>query len=170
MLSQYSSLQEKYTTYVVARKPGLPDGQCMQDMADDYAVMIREERRSLKNQFGKGDRDRLGRLLTCLAAIDARRPFGSRPTLAESTWRASPSSCERCVRRRCVRGWTVEVPAGEGPQEVVGPRKRAATLGPGRPLMTYYFASSPLRAPPATARRATGHTATCSAFCPGCAR
>ncbi|MDY6878505.1 MAG: alpha/beta hydrolase [Chloroflexota bacterium] len=30
-------------TYSVTRKPGLPDGYSMQDMSDDYAVMIREE-------------------------------------------------------------------------------------------------------------------------------
>ncbi len=43
MLSAYGFLAEEYTTYVVARKPGLPSGYSMQDMARDYAVMIREE-------------------------------------------------------------------------------------------------------------------------------
>jgi pimeloyl-ACP methyl ester carboxylesterase len=43
MLGMYNFLQEEYTTYVVTRKPGLPDGSSMRDMADDYAVMIREE-------------------------------------------------------------------------------------------------------------------------------
>lgn len=43
MLSTYSFLRNEYTTYVVMRKLGLPDGCSMQDMADDYAVMIREE-------------------------------------------------------------------------------------------------------------------------------
>jgi hypothetical protein len=43
MLSTYSFLQDEYTTHVVTRKPGLPDDYSMQDMADDYAVMIREE-------------------------------------------------------------------------------------------------------------------------------
>jgi pimeloyl-ACP methyl ester carboxylesterase len=32
-----------YTVYQVRRKPGLPDGYSMKDMADDYAVMIKEE-------------------------------------------------------------------------------------------------------------------------------
>ena len=43
MLSSYSFLQKEYTTYVVSRKPGLPDGYSMKNMADDYATMIREE-------------------------------------------------------------------------------------------------------------------------------
>jgi pimeloyl-ACP methyl ester carboxylesterase len=43
MLSIYSFLHEAYTTYAVTRRPGLPDGYSMQDMADDYAGMIREE-------------------------------------------------------------------------------------------------------------------------------
>jgi pimeloyl-ACP methyl ester carboxylesterase len=43
MLSTYSFLHQAYTTYAVTRKPGLPDGYSMQDMARDYAVMIREE-------------------------------------------------------------------------------------------------------------------------------
>ena len=43
MLGNYSFLQDEYTTYVVTRKTGLPDGYSMTDMADDYAVMIQEE-------------------------------------------------------------------------------------------------------------------------------
>ena len=43
MLSTYSFLRQMFTTYVVTRKPGLPDGYSMQNMADDYAVMISEE-------------------------------------------------------------------------------------------------------------------------------
>ena len=43
MLSVYKFLKQEYTTYIVTRKPDLPDGYSMQDMADDYAVMIREE-------------------------------------------------------------------------------------------------------------------------------
>lgn len=43
MLSTYNFLLKDYTTYVVTRKPGLPDGYSMQDMADDYAAMIRKE-------------------------------------------------------------------------------------------------------------------------------
>jgi pimeloyl-ACP methyl ester carboxylesterase len=43
MLSMYKFLKQEYTTYVVTRKPDLPDGYSMQNMANDYAVMIREE-------------------------------------------------------------------------------------------------------------------------------
>jgi len=43
MLRMYRFLGENHTTYIVTRKPGLPDGHSMQDMADDYATMIREE-------------------------------------------------------------------------------------------------------------------------------
>jgi pimeloyl-ACP methyl ester carboxylesterase len=43
MLSMYSFLQQAHTTYVVNRRPGLPEGYTMQDMADDYAIMIRDE-------------------------------------------------------------------------------------------------------------------------------
>lgn len=43
MLGTYSFLRQEYTTYVVPRKPGLPAGYTMQDMADDYAAMIKEE-------------------------------------------------------------------------------------------------------------------------------
>lgn len=39
----YSFLEEDYTVYLVGRKPGLPPGYSLQDMADDYATMIREE-------------------------------------------------------------------------------------------------------------------------------
>jgi len=42
-LRMYKFLEEDYTTYIVTRKPGLPDGYSMQNMADDYAEMIREE-------------------------------------------------------------------------------------------------------------------------------
>ena len=43
MLSMYKFLKQEYTIYSVIRKPGLPDGYSMQNMANDYAVMIREE-------------------------------------------------------------------------------------------------------------------------------
>ena len=39
----YKYLEENYTTYIVLRKPGLPDGYSLQNMADDYATMIKEE-------------------------------------------------------------------------------------------------------------------------------
>ncbi|MGD0707692.1 MAG: alpha/beta hydrolase [Anaerolineales bacterium] len=32
-----------YTTYIVNRKPGLPDGYTLKEMSDDYATMIKEE-------------------------------------------------------------------------------------------------------------------------------
>ena len=39
----YGFLDKEYTLYAVLRKPGLPQGYTMKDMANDYAVMIREE-------------------------------------------------------------------------------------------------------------------------------
>jgi len=39
----YKFLDDDYTIYSVLRKPGLPQGYTLQNMADDYAVMIREE-------------------------------------------------------------------------------------------------------------------------------
>jgi pimeloyl-ACP methyl ester carboxylesterase len=39
----YTFLDEDFTTYIVTRKPGLPDGYSMQNMSDDYATMIKEE-------------------------------------------------------------------------------------------------------------------------------
>jgi pimeloyl-ACP methyl ester carboxylesterase len=42
-LSMYGFLNREYTTYVVTRRPGLPDGYSMQNMADDYATMISDE-------------------------------------------------------------------------------------------------------------------------------
>jgi pimeloyl-ACP methyl ester carboxylesterase len=39
----YQYLEEDYTTYLVLPKAGLPDGYSMQNMADDYATMIRDE-------------------------------------------------------------------------------------------------------------------------------
>jgi pimeloyl-ACP methyl ester carboxylesterase len=41
--STYQFLEQDYTTYIVMRKPGLPDGYSMQNMSDDYATMIKEE-------------------------------------------------------------------------------------------------------------------------------
>ena len=43
MLSMYRFLGEEHTAYMVTRKPGLPEGYSMQDIADDYATMIRQE-------------------------------------------------------------------------------------------------------------------------------
>ena len=39
----YRFLGSEYTTYVVTRRPGLPDGYTLRDMANDYAHVIREE-------------------------------------------------------------------------------------------------------------------------------
>jgi pimeloyl-ACP methyl ester carboxylesterase len=39
----YKYLEEDFTTYIVLRKLGLPVGYSMQNMADDYATMIKEE-------------------------------------------------------------------------------------------------------------------------------
>ena len=39
----YRSLEHDYTIYMVTRRPGLPDGYTLNDMADDYAVMLTEE-------------------------------------------------------------------------------------------------------------------------------
>jgi pimeloyl-ACP methyl ester carboxylesterase len=39
----YKFLEEEYTVYEVLRRPGMPRGYTMKDMADDYASMIREE-------------------------------------------------------------------------------------------------------------------------------
>jgi pimeloyl-ACP methyl ester carboxylesterase len=43
LVDAYRFLETDYTAYIVIRKPGLPDGYSLKDMADDYAVMIREE-------------------------------------------------------------------------------------------------------------------------------
>ena len=40
---RYRFLTKEYTVYIVTRKPGLPDGYSMQNMGDDYAVMIQQE-------------------------------------------------------------------------------------------------------------------------------
>jgi pimeloyl-ACP methyl ester carboxylesterase len=39
----YKFLEEEYTVFEVLRRPGMPRGYTMKDMADDYARMIREE-------------------------------------------------------------------------------------------------------------------------------
>lgn len=43
MAQMFRFLEAEYTTYIVTRKLGLPEGYSLQNMADDYAVMIREE-------------------------------------------------------------------------------------------------------------------------------
>ena len=42
-IQMYNYLGEDYQVYVVLRKPGLAPGTTLQDMANDYAAMIREE-------------------------------------------------------------------------------------------------------------------------------
>ncbi len=42
-LRMYKFLEDDYTVYSVLRKPGLPHGCTLANMADDYAAMIREE-------------------------------------------------------------------------------------------------------------------------------
>ena len=39
----YNFLREDYTAYSVLRRPGLPSGHTLGDMAGDYAAMIRDE-------------------------------------------------------------------------------------------------------------------------------
>ncbi len=41
--SYYRFLAEDYTTYIVHRKTGMPAGYTLQNMADDYATVIRDE-------------------------------------------------------------------------------------------------------------------------------
>jgi pimeloyl-ACP methyl ester carboxylesterase len=43
MIRGYKFLKDDYTVYVVLRRPGLPHGYTLKNMADDYATMIREE-------------------------------------------------------------------------------------------------------------------------------
>jgi pimeloyl-ACP methyl ester carboxylesterase len=43
MLRTYDFLREEYTSYVMGRRPGLPEGYSLKDMADDYAKMVQEE-------------------------------------------------------------------------------------------------------------------------------
>jgi pimeloyl-ACP methyl ester carboxylesterase len=43
MIRMYKFLEDDYKVYVVLRKPGLPHGYALPNMADDYATMIREE-------------------------------------------------------------------------------------------------------------------------------
>jgi pimeloyl-ACP methyl ester carboxylesterase len=43
MLGTHSYLREAFTTYVVTRRPGLPHGYTMRDMAADHAANIREK-------------------------------------------------------------------------------------------------------------------------------
>lgn len=42
-IKAYSFLAKDYTVYIVTRKPDLPEGYTIQNMADDYAQMIKEE-------------------------------------------------------------------------------------------------------------------------------
>ena len=41
--ANFKHLARHFNLYVIGRKPGLPQGYSLRDMADDYAVMIKEE-------------------------------------------------------------------------------------------------------------------------------
>jgi pimeloyl-ACP methyl ester carboxylesterase len=43
VLGSYTKLADRFTTYLVTRKPGLPAGYSMADIAADHAAMIEEE-------------------------------------------------------------------------------------------------------------------------------
>ena len=43
LVNPYNFLGKDFTVYVVLRRPGLPQGYSLKDMADDYAVMVRDE-------------------------------------------------------------------------------------------------------------------------------
>jgi pimeloyl-ACP methyl ester carboxylesterase len=43
LANSYKFLRDRYTVYEVLRKPGMPVGYTLEDMADDYAALIREE-------------------------------------------------------------------------------------------------------------------------------
>lgn len=43
MPGRYRFLEDDYTIWIVMRKPGLPAGYTLRDMADDYAAMIRDQ-------------------------------------------------------------------------------------------------------------------------------
>ncbi len=53
MINFYKFLGQEYTVFVVLRRPGLPKGCTLKDMAGDYSAMIREE-------FGQGPFDVIG--------------------------------------------------------------------------------------------------------------
>ena len=53
LLGLFKFLGEHYTVYVVNRRPGLPQGYTLADMANDYAVMVQSE-------FGGGPVDVIG--------------------------------------------------------------------------------------------------------------
>lgn len=43
MARRYRFLGKRYTVYAVNRRPGLPLGYTLGDMADDYVRVVREE-------------------------------------------------------------------------------------------------------------------------------
>jgi pimeloyl-ACP methyl ester carboxylesterase len=43
LVNPYKFLEKDFTIYVVTRRPGLPGGYSLKNMADDYATMIRDE-------------------------------------------------------------------------------------------------------------------------------
>lgn len=48
----YQYLRKRYTVYAVNRRPGLPPGYTLEDMADDYARVVREEFRGPVDVIG----------------------------------------------------------------------------------------------------------------------
>lgn len=51
-IGSYLSFASHYTVYYVGRKPGLPEGYSIKDMADDYAVMIENEMKAPVDVMG----------------------------------------------------------------------------------------------------------------------
>ncbi len=43
LIQDYKALEDDHTVWVVLRRPGLPQGYGLKEMADDYAAMIRQE-------------------------------------------------------------------------------------------------------------------------------
>jgi hypothetical protein len=80
-LGMYKFLEDDYTVYSVLRKRGLPHGYTLQDMAADYAAMIREE-------FG-GPLDVIG--ISTGGSIVQHDPFYT-PTLFRETAAGIPNA------------------------------------------------------------------------------
>jgi pimeloyl-ACP methyl ester carboxylesterase len=100
MLSMYHFLGEAYTVWAVLRRPGLPAGYTLKDMADDYAAMTREEfdgpvdviGGSIAQHFAADHPDLLRKLVlhsaACSLSDDAKRLQWRLADLArEGCWR-----------------------------------------------------------------------------------
>jgi pimeloyl-ACP methyl ester carboxylesterase len=105
----YGFLEKEYTLYAVLRKPGMPQGYSLKDMADDYATLIRQEfggpvdvigvstGGSVAQHFAAGHPDLLRRLVLhssahtlCQAARQAQLEVGRLARLGQVTqaWQA----------------------------------------------------------------------------------